>query len=143
MIKRLLISVVALFIVISCFAQSKSEQQVRLAVDVLHQAMINADSSALAKMTSPLLVYVHSGGAVDYRTTFIEKIVSGKSDFVNISITEQFITISKKTAVVRFVMDATTNDIGKPGTVHLRIMQVWQKKGKQWKLLARQAVKPA
>ena len=130
------------FTAATCFAQSKAELEVRTAVEKLHTAMINADSSILVRMVSPLLAYVHSGGAVDDKTKFIEKIVSGKSDFVTISIAEQFITVSKKTAIVRHMLDATTNDGGKPGTVHLRIMQVWQKQGGRWELLARQAVKP-
>lgn len=143
MIKRTLFLLSCCFIAAACIAQSKAEQEVKTAVEQLHTAMINADSSGLAKLTSPLLAYVHSGGAVDDKAKFIEKIVSGKSDFVTISISGQFITVSKRTAVVRHVLDATTNDSGKPGAIQLRIMQVWQKQGGQWKLLARQAVKPA
>jgi ketosteroid isomerase-like protein len=71
----------------------------------------------------------------------VEKIVSGKSDFVSIDLAEQTISISGKVALVRHILHAKTNDGGKPGEVHLRILLVWQKKGGQWKLLARQAVK--
>jgi len=127
MIKRILFVLSCWLITAVCFAQSKGEQQVGAAVEKLHAAMINADSTALSKLVSSKLAYVHSGGVVDDKAKFIEKIVSGKSDFITISVAEQFITVSKKTAIVRHILDAITNDGGKSGTVHLGIMQVWQK----------------
>jgi len=36
-----------------------------------------------------------------------------------------------------------TNDSGKPGKVQIKVLGVWQKRGNDWKLLARQAVRPA
>ena len=75
------------------------------------------------------------------KKTFVDKIVTGKSDFVSIDLSEQTITVSDKTAIVRHLFKAKTNDGGKPGEVQLRIMLVWQKQKGGWKLLARQAVK--
>jgi ketosteroid isomerase-like protein len=37
---------------------------------------------------------------------------------------------------------AVTKDNGKPGSVKLDVLLVWQKEQKEWKLIARQAVKP-
>ena len=122
-------------------AQENKKREVAEAIEKLHKAMVDADSTSLSKMVSPILEYVHSSGAVDYKKQFIEKIVSGKSDFVKIDIAEQFITISKKTAIVRHVLTADTNDSGKPGHIQLSIMQVWQKSGGHWRLLARKATK--
>ena len=62
-------------------------------------------------------------------------------DFVTIDLTEQTISISGKTAMVRHTLTAKTNDNNKPGDVQLKVLLVWQKKGGHWKLLARQAVK--
>lgn len=42
---------------------------------------------------------------------------------------------------MRHILTAKTNDSGKPGDVHLRILLIFQKEGGSWKLLARQAVK--
>ncbi len=122
-------------------AQSKNETDVAAAVEGLRLAMINADSLALATLADEQLSYGHSGGAVDDKKEFVNKIVSGRSDFVSIELTEQTILISGNTAIVRHKLDAVTNDNGKPGEVHLNIMLVWQKLKGRWKLLARQAVK--
>jgi len=122
-------------------AQTKEEKQVADAVEQLKTAMINADKNLLEKLADEKLSYGHSGGAVEDKKAFVEKIVSGKSDFVTIDLSDQVIIISGKTAIVRHQLKATTNDGGKPGEVSLKVLLVWQKNNGNWKLLARQAVK--
>lgn len=122
-------------------AQSKQETAVANAVEQLRKAMVDADSVMLDNLTMDELSYGHSGGHVDDKKEFIQKITSGKSDFVSINLSEQTITLSGKTAVVRHKLNAFTNDNGKPGEVHLLVLLVWQKTDGKWKLLARQAVK--
>ena len=123
------------------FAQTKQEQAVLNTVELLRKAMVDADSVMLDKLVSPKLSYGHSGGHIDDKTEFVQKIVSGKSDFVTLEFPGQSISISKNTAIVRHKFNAVTNDNGKPGEVHLAVLLIWQKQHGQWKLLARQAVK--
>ncbi|HSC53329.1 MAG TPA: nuclear transport factor 2 family protein [Phnomibacter sp.] len=122
-------------------AQSKEEKAVAASVEVLKNAMISGDSVALKNIASEKLSYGHSGGHVEGRDEFVSKIASGKSDFVTIELKDQSISMSGKVAIVRHILNATTNDNGKPAEVHLRVMYVFQKEGKQWKMLGRQAVK--
>jgi ketosteroid isomerase-like protein len=122
-------------------AQTKQEADVANAVEQLRKAMVDADPVMLDKLVSPKLSYGHSGGHIDDKKEFIQKIVSGKSDFVTMEFPEQTISISKNMAVVRHKLNATTNDNGKPGEVHLAILLIWQKQRGDWKLLARQAIK--
>ena len=129
--------------IVSANAQSQAERKVAEAVESLKNAMIGADKNTLESLVSDKLSYGHSGGAVDDKKTFVEKIVSGQSDFVAIDLSEQTISISGNTAIVRHILKAKTNDGGKPGEVNLRILLVWQKQNGGWKLLARQAVKIA
>ena len=135
----------AIFInaIITTNAQSQAEKKVSEAVESLRNAMINADKNALENLVADKLSYGHSGGAVDDKKTFVEKIVSGQSDFVTIDLSEQTISISGNTAIIRHILKAKTNDGGKPGEVNLRILLIWQKQNGGWKLLARQAVKIA
>lgn len=122
-------------------AQSKQEVAVQDAVKQLTAAMISGERTELEAVASDHLSYGHSGGHVEGKAEFVEKIASGKSDFVTIDITEQTIDIIGKTAVVRHIFNATTNDGGKPGTVKLKVLLIFQKENGAWKLLARQAVK--
>jgi hypothetical protein len=144
MIKNLIFtSVFLLFAMIGINAQSKDEKDVADAVEKLKKAMIDGNKDELESIVMDKLSYGHSGGHVEGKDEFVEKIVSGKSDFVTIDLTDQTISISDNTAVVRHKLSATTNDSGKPGEVHLLVLLVFQKEHKQWKLLARQAVKVA
>jgi ketosteroid isomerase-like protein len=124
-------------------AQNKEEAAVTAAVENLRKAMIDGDKAGLQNVTADQLSYGHSSGKVEDKATFVDNIASGKSDFVTIDLTNQTIAISGDAAIVRHSLSATTNDGGKPGTVNLNILLIWQKQKGQWKLLARQAVKIA
>ena len=126
----------------NAFAQSKKEKQVKIAVDVLVKAMEDGDISALRNIAANELTYGHSGGKIESKEEFLLPFTTGASDFVKISISAQTINIIKKTAIVRHFLEADTNDNNKPGHVKLKVLTVWQKKNGQWKLIARQAVKP-
>ena len=122
-------------------AQSKGEQAVAAAVENLRQAMVDGDSLRLNELTDEGLTYGHSGGNVQSKSAFIGSFTSGASDFVSIDLAAQTIRLYGKTAVVRHNLSAQTNDGGKPGSVKLAVITVWQKKKGSWKMIARQAVK--
>ncbi len=127
----------------SMHAQSKDSIAVAAAVEQLRVAMVSGNQEDLNGIASDHLSYGHSGGHVEGKREFVEKIVSGKSDFVTIEFTEQSIMVVGKTAIVRHALYATTNDSGKSGTVKLKVMLVFQKEKGKWLMLARQAVKAA
>ena len=126
---------------IAASGQTSAEQAVANAVEQLRVAMVDADSAMLTRLVLPQLSYGHSSGQVDDKKEFVAKLVSGRSDFGSLEFSGQTISISGKTALVRHILKAKTNDSGKPGEVQLKVLLVWQKKGGHWKLLARQAVK--
>jgi hypothetical protein len=133
--------VIPILFLSSIQAQSKKQIAVANVVEQLKKAMIDADSTVLDNVTAAALSYGHSSGHIDTKSNFIEKIISGKSDFVSIELTEQTITVSKNIAVVRHQLHAVTSDSGKPGEVNLFVLLIWQHNNSGWKLLARQAVK--
>ena len=115
--------------------------EVAAAAERLRIAMVDPTPAALGALVSDDLSYGHSGGKVDTKQSFIDDLISGASDFVNITITDQTVKVAGDAAIVRHTLAAATNDSGKPGNVNLKILQVWQRQGGQWKLLARQAVR--
>ncbi len=139
--KTLIISIVLAMLLMPVLAQTKKEIAVAAAVEKLRKAMVDGDSIVLDKLTAEKLSYGHSGGALDDKKIFVQKIVTGKSDFVTLEFKDQSISVNKNVAIVRHKLDAVTNDNGKPGEVHLNVLLIWQKQHGYWKLLARQAVK--
>jgi len=142
MIKKLIFAM-SFLVAITVFGQKKNDtQSVTDAAEKLRSAMISGEKSALESLIVPELTYGHSGGHIDDAKEFVEKLVSKKSDFLTIDISNQNIQIVGNTAIVRHHFYATTADLGKePGDVTLDILLVWTKVKNDWKLLARQAVK--
>jgi hypothetical protein len=123
-------------------AQDKEESAVASAVELFRKTMVSPDQATFDKLTSPDLTYGHSNGLVEDKKTCIESMVTGKYKFTSLELTEQTIKIVDKTAIVRHSFFAHTHDAGKePGTVKLKVLQVWQQQSGKWVLLARQAVR--
>jgi ketosteroid isomerase-like protein len=130
-----------LMLVLGTSAQTKDEAAVAVAVEELKKAMVDGDREALNKIAAEKLSYGHSSGLVENKQQFIEKIASGVSDFLSIDLANQTISVSGNAAIVRHELHAKTNDSGKPGEAHLRVLLIFQKQSGKWLMLARQAVK--
>jgi ketosteroid isomerase-like protein len=139
--KKILFVLLAVAISHGVVSQSKDETAVAAAVEALRKAMVDADKKSLENLAAPDLSYGHSSGMVEDKAAFVEAIVSGKSDFVTITLSEQTIKIADNTAIVRHKLVGDTNNGGTPGKINLAILLVWQKQKGEWKLLARQAVR--
>ncbi len=138
-----LVFAVSFLFLTGIMAQTKSERAVAAAAEKLKMAMISGNQQDLEAVVMDELSYGHSSGMLDDKKLFIDKLVSGKSDFVEIDITDQSVQVINKTGIVRHTLSARTNDNNKAGTVTLKILLVFVKDHGQWKLLTRQAVKPA
>lgn len=142
MIKKLIFTISFLMVFAVSAQKMNDNEAVAATAEKLRLAMISGEKTELESLILPQLTYGHSGGHIDDAKEFVEKLVSKKSDFVTIDITNQTVNIVGNTAIVRHHFYATTADFGKaPGDVTLDILLVWVKSGKNWKLLARQAVK--
>lgn len=139
--KKLMLLLICCWATMMVSAQKKEMNELLFATETLRLAMISGDKASLMQLTAETLSYGHSSGVVENKQQFVDKLVSGASDFVTINISEQQVEIYKSTAIVRHTLQATTNDNGKAGTVHLHILQVWVKEKNGWLLAARQAVK--
>lgn len=126
----------------TCFAQSAETKAVTDAVESMRQAMVSAKKAELEKVGSPALSYGHSSGRIENNTEFVDAIVTGKSTFVTLDLKDQTVQVDGDVAIIRHIMEAKTNDSGKPGEVRIGVMLVMKKdKAGEWKLLARQAYK--
>lgn len=122
-------------------AQSKAEKEVAARVESLRQAMISADKAALNELTAEALSYGHSNGLVEDKAAFMDALISKKSVFTSITLTNQTVQVAGDVAMVRHRLTGDTNNDNVPGKVDLTILLIWQKQKGSWKLLARQAIK--
>jgi hypothetical protein len=131
-----------LFLLISYInINAQNDAKLIKSIEALRSAMIDPTKEALDALISEKLSYGHSSGSIDTKEEFIQNLLTGKSDFVSIDLSDQKIIIQKNTAIVRHNLLGKNADQGKPGTLDLHVMTTWVKEGKSWKLLARQAIK--
>jgi ketosteroid isomerase-like protein len=139
--KKMLVFSLICMMTAGVFAQSKDEQQVSQAVDQLVKAMLDGDSTTLARLTHQSLVYGHSSGKMESQNEFISALASGASDFKSLEASNQSISVHGNMALVRHNLKGDVVDNGKAAAINLGVLLVWQKSKKDWKLLARQAFK--
>lgn len=124
------------------FSMAQSEKDVEKAVEALRLTMIDPTAEGLKRLTSMDLSYGHSSGLMENQTQFIEALVSGKSDFKSIALSDQSVVLTgKNIALVRHKLKGETLTAGAVGALNLGVLLVWTKEKGEWKLLARQAFK--
>lgn len=145
MLKKILltVSLCSLLGAVPAYAAKDETAAVSGAAEKLRVLMVEPDKAKLGALVSGDLSYGHSGGKIDTKESFIDDLMTGVSDFLSITINDQTVKVVGDTAIIRHTLTGDTHDKGKdPGKVNIKILQVWKKQGGQWKLLARQAVRP-
>ncbi|HWA33292.1 MAG TPA: nuclear transport factor 2 family protein [Cyclobacteriaceae bacterium] len=123
--------------------QTADEKDVAAAVESLRATMVDPDKGKLEALVASELSYGHSSGKIDDKTSFIESLMTGASDFASINLTDQTIKVAGTTAIVRhkFAGESLDKAKGTKAPINLHVLTIWQKQGVTWKLLARQAIK--
>lgn len=135
------LSILGFYFFVAVNAQSERLFSVGSAVKQLHQAMLDGDAGQLQNLIHDSLTYGHSGGIIEGKKSFVGHLVTGESDFITLEVSDQVITLLRKTAWVRCNLMAEIIDKGNRMNVKLKVLYVWVREKNQWKLLARQAVK--
>ena len=117
------------------------EADVASAVEALRKLMVQPIKEELEALVADELHYGHSDADLENKATFINTLITKKSDFLSIDISDQTINMYDETAVVRHVLRADTFDDQIPRTIKLLILSVWHLQNGKWKIVARQAVK--
>lgn len=103
--------------------------------------MLDGKKDALEKVAHENLTYGHSSGLIEDKAAFVEALVSGKSNFTSITLSDQVIKVTGNTATVRHKLTGENVSNGGTSTLNLSVLLVFVKEKGEWKLLARQAVK--
>ena len=122
-------------------AESADAAAVAEAVAALTKAMLDADKAKLESLVADQLSYGHSGGVVQNKAEFVDVIASKKTVYKSIVLSDQTVAVVGDNAIVRHAWSSESVSDGKSTLSKIGVMQVWQKQGAAWKLLARQAFK--
>jgi sulfur carrier protein ThiS len=123
----------------SAVAASADEAAVAQAVEALGKAILEQDKTTLEALTAEQLSYGHSGGRVETKAQFIEGVMNRKALLKSLTLSDHTIAIVGNDAIARHTWASESETDGKPTSTKIGVLQVWQKQGGTWKLLARQA----
>jgi len=111
------------------------------AVIKLDKALIEKDTAILKQLLHNNLSYGHSNGWVQTKSDVSKDIVTAKLIYKNIESKNLKWTVNNNVATLRNSSNVSYELDGKPGELHLHILQVWLKTNKGWQLLTRQSTK--
>ncbi|MEI2737186.1 MAG: nuclear transport factor 2 family protein [Chitinophagaceae bacterium] len=118
------------------------EEKLTLTLKEFHRALVNRNTVSINQQTDKVLSYGHSNGWVETKADLIKNLETGYTSYKSIKEDSLLVTINGNVAHARFVGDYEVSLNGGNAVVyHLKVLEVWVRKGKRWLLFARQAVR--
>jgi ketosteroid isomerase-like protein len=118
-------------------AEGGDEAAVKKAVEEFSTAYIKQDKAQLEAMTAPQLSYSHSDGRIQDKAEFIKGVMDRKGTVKSLEFPDLKIYVVGDVGIARHLWVSDTEQDGKVTNTKIGVMQVWQKEGGGWKLLAR------
>jgi hypothetical protein len=126
----------------SAVAESADEAAVAQAVEALRKAILGQEKTQLEALCADQLSYGHSDGRVENKDKFIDGVMTRKAIVKSLILSDHTIAIVGTDAIARHTWASESETDGKLTSTKIGVLQVWQKQGGNWKLLARQSVRP-
>jgi hypothetical protein len=126
----------------SAVAESADEAAVAQAVEALRKAILAQEKTQLEALCADQLSYGHSDGRVENKAKFIDGVMTRKAILKSLTLSDHTIAIVGTDAIARHTWASESEADGKLTSTKIGVLQVWQKQGGNWKLLARQSVRP-
>ena len=116
-----------------------TKEDIRKLEDRRYRAMCDADAKALEELLADSLVYTHSYGGSDGKSSYLDGIRSRKWQYRKIERPREDIQIHGNCAVVTGQVRIELLSDGKPKTLNSAYTNVWIKGPKGWQMVAWQS----
>ena len=131
-----------LFLISAVAAKAQTEEEkLTTTIKEFHQALVKKNTVSINQQTDKALSYGHSNGWVETKTDMIKNIETNYISYNSIKEDSMNMVINGNMANARFVSDINVTLNGNNMLIHLKVLEVWVRKGKRWLLFARQAVR--
>ena len=124
-----------------CGSAQTDAEKLMVTLKEFHQALVNKNTTSINQQTDKALSYGHSNGWVETKADMIKDLETGYIVYHSYQEDSINIVINGNMANVRFVADVNATLKSNTALFHLKVLEVWVKKGKRWVLFARQGVK--
>jgi hypothetical protein len=132
--------ILLVFFSVAADAQTEEEKLIKVMKE-FHQALVQKNKVSIDQQTDKALSYGHSNGWVETKADVIADLETGVISYHSFKEDIIKVNINGPMANVRFVADIDATLRGNKNSFHLKVLEVWVKKGKRWLLFARQAVR--
>lgn len=122
-------------------AQAADEAAVQGAVEALRKAVFDQDKGKIEALVADELTYGHSSAVVQNKAEMINGVMTRKAKLKSLEYPELKVTVAGNAAWARHLYVSESELDGKTNHIKIGILEVWQKEGGGWKLLARQGYK--
>lgn len=139
--KKLLFTLLPLFIFLGSYSQSTEETQIRKLEDDAREAFLKKDTATLLKLYSPNLVVNSPWNRVSSLQDILGNLRKGVDDRQSFEKTIERITFTDNIAIVmgQETIKPTGQAPNAGKTVQRRYTDIWMKNENSWQLVARQS----
>jgi hypothetical protein len=137
---RGIVTIILFFTSLVVAAQAADEKLVTT-IKEFHQALVKKNTVSIIQQTDKAVSYGHSNGWVETKAEMINNLETGYLTYRSFKEDSLRVIINGNVAHARFIADIEATLNQKDSQFHLKVLEVWVKKGKRWLLFARQAVK--
>jgi len=116
-------------------------EKLGMTIREFHQDLVKKNTVSINQQTDKGLSYGHSNGWIETKAEMLRNIENGYMSYISFKEDSLNVVVNGNVAHARFIADISARLNGKDGNFHLKVLEVWVKKGKRWLLFARQAVK--
>ena len=116
-------------------------EKLKTTVKEFHQALVTRNTGSINQQTDKALSYGHSNGWVETKTDLLKNLETGYMSYLDYKEDSMNVVVNGNVAHARFIADISARLNGNDAKFHLKVLEVWVKKGKRWLLFARQAIR--
>ncbi|MGD1074180.1 MAG: nuclear transport factor 2 family protein [Bryobacteraceae bacterium] len=117
------------------------EADIKAAEQTWSKAILAKDTSTLEKLLADGLIYAHSTGIVDTKSSYLAKISGGGLKYIAVEFESMTVKPYGTTAVVFAHVHIRGVNQNGPFDDHMLMTHVWHRNGKDWQLVAHQTTK--
>lgn len=113
-------------------------QLIRTLEQARYDAMITADTAALDELLAPELIYTHSNGERDSKSSYLDRVRAAHFVYHSISHSVEDVIVYPQAAVVTGIMRADVTVAGQRRQLNNNNLAVWTRSERRWCLSAYQ-----
>jgi len=125
----------------SALAQGSVEKAILKMEQDWATALMKADTAGLDRIYANDLVYTHSSGQTDDKAKYVANIKNGVAKYEDVKFETQSVKVYGNTAVAYSTATIRVTSNNQTNTNHLKLIHVYVKQGKDWKMVAHQSTR--